>query len=191
MKTEYEAKFLGINKKHVVQDLISLGAELVHKEILMKRAVFFPLDDLEHSWIRVRDEGHKVTMSYKQMSTAENIEGVKETELEISSFEDSITFLESIGLERKSYQETKRMRLRAEGIEFDIDTWPGLDPYIEIEGESEEIVRKWAEKLGFSWDDAVFGGSEQVYAKKYNVTPEFVMHNREPITFESRPKELT
>lgn len=38
-----------------------------------------------------------------------------------------------------------------------IDEWPWLKPFIEIEGETEEVIKATAEKLGLSWSDAVFG----------------------------------
>mgnify|MGYP001031532328 CR=1 FL=1 len=52
---------------------------------------------------------------------------------------------------------------------LDIDTWPTIPTYLEIEGTSEEDVKKAAEILGFSWEQAEFRGAraviEEVYGK--------------------------
>ena len=57
-------------------------------------------------FVRIRDEGDKVTMTTKVF---ENIKFPQEHEVTIGeSFDQGLKFLRSIGLEEKSYQETIR-----------------------------------------------------------------------------------
>ena len=58
-------------------------------------------------WARVRDEGDKVTMSYKQLNDR-GLHGTHETTLVVDDFERAKEFLEDLGFVVKAYQETKR-----------------------------------------------------------------------------------
>ncbi len=69
-----------------------------------------------------------------------------------------------------------------------IDEWPGLKPFIEIEGESEELVRDTALLLGFNWDDAVFGTVDAVAERELGLPPHIVNSISE-ITFEKPLKK--
>ena len=65
MHNEIEAQFLEINKDEMRQKLKAVGAKLTKPEILMKRTVFYTG---EHSFARVRDEGDKIVMTYKNVT---------------------------------------------------------------------------------------------------------------------------
>ncbi len=71
MQTEIEAKFLDVDVEALRKKLEEIGATQEHPEIFMKRKVFdYPDSRLEKKggWIRVRDEGEKITLSYKQLN---------------------------------------------------------------------------------------------------------------------------
>lgn len=48
-----------------------------------------------------------------------------------------------------------------------IDSWPFFDPYVEIEGASEEIIREASAKAGFDWSSAIFCGVAKLFQMKY------------------------
>ena len=68
MQQEIEAKFLYINHDDMRARLKRAGAQLEQPMRVMRRVV---IDHEDHrmqggdSWIRVRDEGNKVTLTYK------------------------------------------------------------------------------------------------------------------------------
>ncbi len=64
------------------------------------------------------------------------------------------------------YQENKRTRYLVDGVECDIDTWPLLNPYLEIEGKSWDEVYQVAEKLGFKKEEAKIFSANQIYRLK-------------------------
>lgn len=71
MQTEIEAKWLNIDIDLMRNKLEKNGAQLVHPERQMRRCTFdFPDKKLHqvNGWVRVRDEGDKVTLSYKQLN---------------------------------------------------------------------------------------------------------------------------
>lgn len=192
MQTEIEAKFLHISIPKVRQQLIAIGAVLQQPERLMRRYVYdFPDRRLHQigGWVRVRDEGDKVTMSYKQLNDR-TIQGTKEVNLTVDSFENASTFLKALGLASKSYQETKRESWKLGEVELELDTWPWIDPFIELEGPSEAALRQTAELLELPWDQALHGSVETAYMDEYDVT-EAEIDTWDHVIFEPVPDWLT
>ncbi len=191
MHTEIEAKFLDIEPETLRAKLTALGATLVNPERLMKRKNF----DFEdgrlykvNGWVRVRDEGDKITVSYKQLNDR-TLHGTKEVNVTVDDFDQACDFLLSIGLKQKTYQETKRESWILDGAEIEIDTWPWVPSYVEIEASSEEHVKSTATKLGLDWSKALHGSVEIVYQAKFDVTDADVDSWQE-ITFVDTPDWL-
>lgn len=170
MKTEIEVKFAGIDIAEIRQALKAAGAQLEQPMRLMKRALIEePHHEAEHAFIRIRDEGDKITLAFKRRDdpSASTIDSVKELEVEVSDFDKTVTIFSEAGWKYKTFQESKRETWKLDGTEVVIDEWPWLEPYIEIEGESEADVRAAAKKLGLSWDDVLFGHIDALYEMQY------------------------
>ena len=176
MNIELEAKWLEIDHDEFREKLKAIGAELVAPKRQMIRAVFdFPDKRLSkiRGWVRVRAEGDRITISYKQNDT-NKLDGTKEVCLVVDNFDSAIELLKSIGLQQKSFQETKRESWKLDGVEIDLDEWPWLPPFIEIEAPNEEKLNNVVAKLGLSFDNAMYGSADHVYAKYYDVTTDDV-----------------
>ena len=184
MEVEYEATFENINKDEVRSKLKAMGAELVRPEFMQKRVVFNLPEGhgVQGGWLRVRDEGDKITMGLKAIN-GEGIERQKEIELVINDFETGVNFLESIGCERKAYQESLRELWHYNNVEITIDEWPFLEPFVEIEGESEAVVKEASEKLGFDYGTALFDSVDAQYSKRYNLTIDAINQRTPEILF--------
>ena len=180
MDIEFEAKFPDIDKDKLRKKLKALGAVLVKPEFFQKRIVFFlpKGHEIKDGYLRVRDEGDRITMSLKVVN-GDKIQDQKEIMLIVDDFENSKKFLLSIGCIEKAYQETKRELWKLDGVEITLDEWPFLEPFIEIEGISEEKVKEVSEKLGFDWEDTIFGAVDVLINKKYGV-PYDVINNETP-----------
>ena len=59
---------------------------------------------------------------------------MKETEIVVPSIEEANSLLEALGFSYKSYQEKRRITYLLDNHEIDIDTWPGIPTYFEVEG---------------------------------------------------------
>ncbi len=184
MKIEYEATFTNINKDEVRARLKEVGAILVKPEFLMKRIVFeLPIGhEIPGGWLRVRDEGDKITMSLKVVD-GDKIENQKEVQLVIDNFNEGVALLENLGAERKSYQESRRELWLLDGVEITIDEWPYLEPYVEVEGNNEEVVKDISKRIGFDYDKALFCSVDYLYNKKYRIPIEIINHHTKLITF--------
>ncbi len=184
MQIEIEAKFLDIDLLALREKLKSIGAKLVYPEKLMTRKVFdFPDHRLEKegAWIRVRNEGDKITLSYKKL-VDRSLHGTKEITVVVNDFDETCNLLLTLGFVQDSFQETKREKWTLEDSEITIDTWPWIPTFVELETSSEDKIKSLAKKLGLSWNEALHGSVEIAYQKYYDVTEEEI-DNWESITF--------
>lgn len=184
MQTEWEASFWSIDKDKVRARLSAVGAELMYPERDMRRYGFFPPAGtlLQKSWVRIRDEGDRVTMSIKQVGA--KLDEQKELEIVVNDFETGAEFLRTLGCKEKAFQETKRELWRIGVVDIVIDSWPFLEPLVEIEGPSEVAIREVAERLGFLWADARFTSVAEAYMEKYGVTYERINTGTPRLVFE-------
>lgn len=176
MKPEIEAKFLDANFDVLRVKLLEAGAQCVQSRRLMRRKNFDHTDgrlEAIGGWVRVRDEGDKVTLAYKQLNNR-SIDGTQEVSVSVSDFDDTVTLLQAAGLRQTSYQETRRESWVLGDVQIELDEWPWVRPYVEIEAADEEALYGVARKLGFKKEDAVHGSVEIVYLQEYDVTEEEV-----------------
>lgn len=128
-----------------------------------------------NKWVRLRETNGKTTVTVKhilndklQNEYATNIQPVLETEMEVPSIESGNMFLEQLGFSFRNYQEKRRIKYYLDNTEVDIDIWPLIPPYLEIEGESEEQIKKVIKKLDLSDKEIVSYNTAEVY-KKYGI----------------------
>lgn len=172
MQIEIEAKFPDIDPAAIRAKLEKVGAQRTHSEILMRRKTFDLPDRRLYKtggWIRVRDEGDKITLSYKQLKDR-TLHGTKEITVIVNDYEETCSLLRAIGMEEKSDQETKREAWKLGSAEITIDTWPWVPTFMEIEAETEEELRKTVQTLGLDWSKAMHGSVETIYQMHYNFT---------------------
>ena len=170
MQQEIEVKFLNVDFDDVRARLKKLGAVCEQPMRLMRRVVIdYPDRKMQatgDSWVRVRDEGDKVTLTFKK-TTEHEFGGAHEIETTVGDYQKTIDIFLAVGLVVHTTQETKRETWKIDGVEVVLDEWPWLNPYIEIEGLSEQAVKDVAQKLGYDWKDAVFGSVTTAYRHQY------------------------
>ena len=169
MQQEIEVKFLNIDLAEVRANLRVIGAKCEHPMRLMRRVLFdYPDQRFQKNGhtrrLRVRDEGDKVTTTYKAKNESVYAHEIETT---VGSFDDMVEIYKAIGLDAFSYQESKRETWKYKNVEIVIDEWPWLDPYIEIEGSDEVSIKEAAKELGFDWKDSKFGSTDTAYKHQY------------------------
>ena len=167
---EIECRFLEIDKESLVKKLLSLGARDDGEKMLEETIIY----DIEGTWrndnrfIRLRRNGETIKLTYKQ-HTEHTVDGTYEIELGIDDYEKAELLFEQIGLKAYRHQQKKRHTLQLNNVTFDIDTWPRIPTYVEIEGESEEALKGAAEAVEYNWSDAVFHDAAWVIENKYSI----------------------
>ena len=186
MNLEIEATFLEIDKAELRTKLEAIGAQLVRPEILMRRVVF---DVSKHAFARVRDEGDRIMLTYKNHHD-NTLTGTEEINVEVSDYDATIAILKACGLHAKSDEDSYRESWKLDEVEIDIDTWPWIPSYVEIEGPSPEKVQAVATKLGFDMKDAIIGSVDEVYKLYYDVTSDDINFGLSEIKFTDAPDKI-
>lgn len=171
---EIEVKFLNIHPEELQKKLLAIGATKIGEFFQRWRVFDYPdlrLDKVS-SWLRLRDEGDHVTLSFKKRlgTTAHdgttNDSGMEEIEIRVSDFEKTAELLFALGFIEKHYAEKKRIRYLKDGVEFDIDTYPELEPYLEIEAPSWEKIDEAIKWLDLDPKEKKIFSANQVYAMR-------------------------
>lgn len=168
-KTEFEVRVPEINIHDIISKLTDLDALLV-SDSLQKRFVYDFHPASEDRWIRLRTNGKETTLTIKEIESSK-VDGTKETEVKIKN-EDFYTMdeiLRKLGYNSKSYQENRRIKYNLDGVEVDIDFWPLIPPYLEIEGKSKEEVYDTLSKLNIPIDYATSLDVQRLYKEKYGI----------------------
>lgn len=169
IQTEIEVKFIRINLDDIRQRLTQAGATLEQPMRSMRRVISDTVNHDQWEFLRVRDEGDKITLTFKKFDSSKelSIDSAQEIEVQVSDFQKTIDLLSATGLEFRSFQESKRETWQLGEVEIVLDVWPWLDPYMEIEGSTEAQLKEVAEKLGLDWQHAVFGDVMAAYRAQY------------------------
>lgn len=167
MNTEIEAKFVQVDHNDIRNRLKALDAICEQPMRDMRRVTIDSIEmKVKNAFVRIRDQGDKITVTYKQFDSL-SLHGAKEIELTVDNFDNAVALFKEIGLPHHSHQESLRETWKLGCVEIALDEWPWLDPYIEIEGPNEEIVKYVATQLGFDWNNAVFGDVMVAYRVQY------------------------
>ena len=164
---EYEARVLEIQKERLEKKLENLGAQKI-ADFDYKRRIYNFNPATDGKWIRLRTDGKNTTLTIKEIKS-KTIDGTEETEIQVSDFEQTDIILNKLGYKSHTYQENKRTRYILDNIEIDIDTWPYIPTYVEIEGNSIEEVENMIKKLELENSKTTTVGVQEVFEKFYKI----------------------
>ncbi|HET6258556.1 MAG TPA: hypothetical protein VFE39_07890, partial [Pseudonocardia sp.] len=160
---EYEAKVLNVDPDNIDRRVLSQGGVKV-ADRLMRRYVY----DIEPGdmsrWIRLRDTGTSVTLATKRIRH-DGIDGTDEVEVGVDSFEKTHALLGAMGFVAKAYQENRRVSYRLNDCDVELDSWPLIPVYVEIEGRSRDHVIEVARLLGFTETDLTGENTTKIYSR--------------------------
>ncbi|MFA6269810.1 MAG: CYTH domain-containing protein [Candidatus Paceibacterota bacterium] len=105
----------------------------------------------QNKFVRLRKKEDKVILTYKHNSK-QKVDSAQEIEFEILNINAARLFLEALDLIRYRQIQKYRHTFKLDGVTFDIDTWPKIPVYVELEGDSVEEIKVVAEKVGFDWE---------------------------------------
>ncbi len=173
MAHEIETKVLEIDQTAVEKTLVSLGAEQTQKTRLTVDwyRIKGTLQGKDPWFLRIRSssEGtHEVTWKAKS-----DILGVarqhKEINFMISEPEKLADLFEELGLEKYAHQEKDRTSFSLKDWKFDIDQYPKMPAYLEIEGTSEEHVKEAIKMLDLENKQTWVEGARTLIQEVYSL----------------------
>ncbi len=179
---EIEVKFLEVEKSALIQKLQNLDAKDLGEELISEQIFHDAAGEWykQRKFARIRKTGKGIFFTYKHVEQR-TATGTVEIEFSIAEPGKVKSFLEALGLVMDREQEKRRHKFKLGEVIVDIDTWPKIPTYVELEGPSEEQIKEAAAKLGFDWTKGVFGTSDTVIREVYNLDlrniPHFMFDN--------------
>lgn len=155
--TEIEARFKDINIEEIIKAVTAKDGQDLGEKFL-EETIFY---DKDLTWrdagkfARLRSYDGKNIFTYKHIKK-DSIDGAEEIEFEVNNPTQLKEFILRMGLIPFRTQQKRRHTLILDGVTLDIDQWPLIPPYLEIEGDSELAIRAVAEKIGLRWENALF-----------------------------------
>lgn len=160
---EYEAKALDIEPEEVARLILDKGGSDLG-EVLQRRYVYDIEPGDASRWVRLRDTGSQVTLTVKEIDS-DAIGGTRETETEVGDFETANALLGKLGYTPKAYQENRRRSFTLDGAQLEIDAWPRIPAYLEIEAPNRAEVVRVAALLGYDEAELTGENTTKVYAR--------------------------
>jgi adenylate cyclase class IV len=176
MSKEYEYSFQDFDKLKIVSKVKELKG--AYKGTFLFRVQQFKLPnqpDIKKYRARVRDEGHRITMTIKT-TTADFDE---EREIIIDNFENGVALLLQLGCTKHVYFEKIREIWELKNCEIVFDTPPGYPDVMEIESKTLAGLNKMVKLLGLvvipekeqkNLFVELFGIDEKEFKKIENIT---------------------
>lgn len=129
----------------------------------MRRYVYDAVPPVPGRWVRLRDTGDGVTLCVKEIST-DAVDGTRETEVTVDDFAEAAELLRLAGLKSRGYQENRRTSYKLGAVRLEVDEWPRIPPYLEIEADDEAQVWEAAAALGLDRDSLTSVNTTKVYS---------------------------
>ncbi|MBI2148837.1 class IV adenylate cyclase [Candidatus Woesearchaeota archaeon] len=167
---EIELKILNINEKEVTKNLIKLGAKKFPEELVIEKHFDFEDDRIKDNkqLFRLRKLGDKVELAFKDKKIKDGKFRVQEEiETNVKNFDTMEKIIEKLGFKCIKHREKKRIHFTLNNVKIEVDKFPNIPPYIEIEGTKKEI-EKTVKLLGFNLNKTTSMTATEVL-KRYNV----------------------
>lgn len=170
---EIEVRFLEINKEQLIARLLELGA-IDHGESLLDEHIIFDKDLLWQKgskFLRIRTKNGNSTLTYKERTNPHEptADGTEEIEFEVSDPDLTLALLNRLGYEPFRSQQKKRHSFTLGDVQLDIDTWPKVPTYVELEGNSEVELKDAAKKLNLDWKNVELRDPKLVIEQVYGI----------------------
>jgi adenylate cyclase class 2 len=148
MTLEYEYRYhTGIIDKNIIRSRLRKLGAVKHGHWLFRVQVFTNPFVPSNPYIRVRDEGYKITLTYKYKTKCSDLFD-NELEININDFQTCVDILLGLGCVKKYYYEKLREIWHLNDIEVCWDTNPGrYHDVMEIEAKTKKDLEKMVELL--------------------------------------------
>jgi adenylate cyclase, class 2 len=170
---EIETKILEVDVEDLKRKFASLGAkEIQNTRLTVNWYCVKGALESGHPWyLRVRKTSDgKSEISWKSLEKfVGNTRQSEEINVNVSDFEKAKFLLEALGLEHYAHQEKDRVSFTLKNWNFDLDQYPKMPAYLEIEGESEEHVGEAIKLLGLEGHQALSQGETKLIREKYKL----------------------
>ena len=168
---EIEVRFLEIDKAKLIEKLRKLNADDLGESLLEETIIY----DKDLTWrdsvqklLRLRTYGGKTYLAYKHRTQVETTE-TDEVEFEVSDKEAAVELLSRLGYFVYRHQQKRRHSFTIGDVVIDIDEWPHIPAYVELEGPNENSLKEVAHQLDLNWNNVELRGPRIIIEDVYNI----------------------
>ena len=181
---EYEYAFKKYNKKKILSNIQKLGGTFFG-HFIFKVIVFLHPHEGNKTYIRIRDEGYKCTMTTKTKTNKSQFS--IENEIIIDDFNEAVKILYSLGCKKKYYYEKMREIWKIKDTEIIFDISPGVPEIMEIEAKNKRILDNLVKQFGIKKDII----NKSKYVNKYKELYDFYIPSDIDLTFDNVKRKLS
>ena len=168
---EIELKFLDIDIAEITRKIEKLGAQKKY-EVDLESYYFvapgFSGSDSKQKGLRVRRIGEKSFLTYKNPAKfSEKMSIREELETEVGDFKTMVKILEKLGFTKGRLTKKHRIHYELGDVHFELDTYPGILTFLEIETRTEEAMREICQKLDLDISKGEKGTIEEVLPEAF------------------------
>ena len=171
---EIETKILGVDVEEIKSKLLSLRAKEIQNTRLIvdwygPKGLTHDGDDPWYLRVRSYSDG-KIEVTWKGKSDILGISRKhKEINFTISDSTQVSSLFEKLSLEKYAHQEKDRISWVLNDCQFDLDQYPEMPAYLEIEGNSEKDIQEAIKLLSLSEYQSSSEGERVLIKEKYNL----------------------
>ena len=173
MSKEVETKVLDVNIEDISKKLFDLSAD---KILDTKYSVdWFRTKNSKEGddnwYLRIRTtSGGNSELTWKGQSTVLGDSRThKEINIQLNEPEKIRDLLAEIGLEKYAHQDKTRISWILKDWRFDLDTYPNMPPYLEIEGKDENHIQEAIKLLNLQNNKKNSGGERLLIQEEYSL----------------------
>ncbi len=161
---EIEIKILNIDKEKIIKTLQSLGAKFVGEFFIVEE--HFDFEDgrikKQNELLRIRTVNEKNELCYKKKTEPDsNFKVREEIETEIENIQSLKKIFTQLGISSTVHREKKRTSFSFNSVRIEIDQYPSIPTYMEIEGTTADI-EDTLKKLNFEMKHTTAMSATQV-----------------------------
>jgi adenylate cyclase class 2 len=153
---EIEVKILEVDVKETEEKLRKIGAQKIFEGELL--TLYFDFEDRrlerEGKVLRLRKKEDAVILTYKKVLSQDKAKIMEEYELLVNSPELMQKIFKGLGVLPLYELRKRRISYNLDKINFEIDKYPEIPAFLEVEVSSLEELDGIISKLGFSREDA-------------------------------------
>lgn len=165
---ETEVRYLDVDAKRLKQKLSEIGAKdcglsSIDEIIYYDEALTW---SGEGKFIRVRKINDEIFLTYKKHPKISSPYAT-EIEMKVDNWDGIQAFLSQLKLIPFRHQQKRRHKFTYQEIQIDIDTWPKIPTYVELEGKNVEALMKLANILELDQKNLTHDDPKTIIENKY------------------------
>lgn len=162
--TEVEYKVLNVDPKVVARAMEEIGAKQVYDDV--RTITYFDHNDrsLKNAGEGIKlTEEDKLKLEHTRKATNGQSDSVK---LFVSRKEEAVEFLRRLGLVPVTQVQARRISYELDKIDFDIDCFPGIPPFMEVDiADSKADLKELLGRLGLGDNEIIVATTPEIFAR--------------------------